>query len=197
MLFRAGVLGWVIVLFSCCAGGQEPSSAAHRRVSGDIYAGYSRIAPNFGTNFLGGPGENGALAGGDLHLTRLFAVTAEAGWFPVTYGSQLSSRTFTMMAGGRLFFPPRSQSRVKLLADVLAGAANLSQLIGANVPFTGRVALAVAADGGAEFRVFGPLAMRVEGGYLHTGYQSRDPSIPQSSIHNQHGRLLVEGAWHF
>jgi len=197
MLFRAGVLGLVIVLFTCCAEGQEPSSP-HMRVSGDVYAGYTLLSPNYGEKLLGGPAENGPAVGGDLRLVRFVALAFEANWSSVTYGSQLSSSSFTMLGGGRVFFPPEPHARVRLLADALAGATDMTQLTGINPPFTSSVALAVATDGGAEFRMIGPLAVRVEGGYLHSGYKTRYPDTdPQSSIHNQHGRLLIEGVWHF
>jgi hypothetical protein len=186
------------MLLTCSAWAQEPSPAKPTHLSADVYAGYSYLAPNFGADFLGGHGENGFTAGADLHVTRLLAVAAEMDWMHVIYGSQLSSSAFTAMAGPRLFFPPVFRARVTLLADILGGAANFNNLVGANSPFTGTVAPAIAADGGVEVRVVGPLAVRVEGGYLHSGFTARYPDVDtQSSIHNQHGRLLIEGVWHF
>jgi hypothetical protein len=167
-------------------------------MGGDIYAGYSLMTPNFGADILGGPAENGGAAGADLHFMRLFAVAAETDWMHVTYGNQLSSSAFTVMAGPRVFFPPASHARVRVLADVLVGAVNIHSLIGANSPFTGTTALAIAADGGVEVRAVGPLALRIQGGYLHSGFTAKYPNLdPQSSLHNQHGRLLIEGVWHF
>jgi hypothetical protein len=176
----------------------KESPAKHTHLSADVYAGYSYLAPNFGADSLGGPGENGFAAGGDLHLRRFLAVAAEADWMHVIYGTQLSSSTYTAMAGPRLFFPPVFRARVTLLADILGGAVNFTNLRGENSPFTGMVAPAIAADCGVEVRVAGPLRVRVEGGYLHSGFTARYPHAdPQSSIHNQHGRLLIEGVWHF
>lgn len=194
MLFRVGVLGCAILLFTCSAESQE----ARKGPSGDVYGGYSLVAPNFGERALGGPSENGFTVGGDVHFARFFAIAVETDWMNVTYASQLSSSTYTIMAGGRVFYPSVSRARVKLLADLLAGAANFNRMTGMNFPFTANSALAVAADGGLELRLAGPLAMRVEGGYLHSGFQAKYPDTdPQSSIHNEHGRLLVEGVWHF
>ena len=198
MLSRIGGWGCAMILVACSAWSQEPSSTKHPNLKPDIYAGYSFVAPNFGTNFFGGPGENGGTAGAGVHVTRSIAVAAETDWMHVVYGSQENSTAFTVMAGPRGFFPPGPHARIKLIADVLVGAAGIHTLIGLNSPFTGTTALAIAAEGGVEFRAIGPLAVRVEGGYLHSGFTARYPDTdPQSSIHNQHGRLLVEGVWHF
>lgn len=199
MLSRLGGWGCAMMLLPLtCSAWSQADSTKQMHVSADIYAGYSFVAPNFGAALFGGSGENGGTAGADLHLTRSFAVAAETDWMHVVYGTQESSTAFTTLAGPRVFFSSGSHARVKLLADVLVGAADIHSLIGLNSPYTGTTALAIAADGGVELREVGPLAMRVDGGYLHSGFTARYPNLePQSSIHNQHGRLLIEGVWHF
>lgn len=198
MISRSGVWCCVVVLFTGGAWSQEPSYAKHSRVSADVYAGYSLVAPNFGIDLFGGPAEHGVAAGLDVHIMRSLVVAAETDWMHVVYGSQESSTAFTLMAGPRVLFPASSHARIKVLADVLVGAADIHSLFGFNSPFTGTTALAIAADGGVEVRAIGPLALRVEGGYLHSGFTARYPNLdPQSGIHNQHGRLLVEGVWRF
>jgi hypothetical protein len=184
------------LLGSCLCAQERTTTPA--RVSADVYGGYSFVSPNFGTDFFGGPGAHGGIGGADLHLTHSLAVAAETDWMHVVYGTQENSTSFTVMAGPRMFFPLGSHARIKPLADVLVGAASIHSLIGFGNPFTGTSALAIAADGGAEVRAVGPLALRIEGGYLHSGFTARYPNLtPQSSVHNQHGRFLVEGVWHF
>lgn len=198
MLSHFRCWGFATVLLTFSAWSQEPSSTKHIRPRVDVFAGYSHLAPNFGADVLGGPGENGLTAGGDLHLTRFFAVAAETDWMHVVYGSQLSSSTFMAMAGPLFFSPPGFHAHVRLVADILGGAAAFHNVVGINSPFKQTVAPAIAADGGVEVRVVGPLAVRVEGGYLHSGFTTRYPDVdPQSSMHNQHDRLLIEGVWHF
>ena len=197
MLSRLGGWGCAMMLLTCAAWSQEPSSTKQSHLSADIYAGYSFVAPNF-EDVYGGPGEKGGTAGFDLHLKRSLAVAAETDWMHVVYGTQESSTAFTVMAGPRVFFPSGSHARIKMLADVLVGAVDIHSLTGVNSLFTRRTVLAISADAGVELRAIGPLALRVEGGYLHSGFTTQYPAdVPQYSIHNQHGRLLIECVWRF
>ena len=98
---------------------------------------------------------------------------------------------------GRVSSFPSALSRAALLAGILGGATTFNAF-GSNSPFTGTAAPVIAVDGGGEVRIIRRLTVRVEGGYLHSWFTARYSTVDsQSSIHNQHGKLLIAGVWHF
>lgn len=181
-------------LFAGAAWCQGISSRKHVHLSADLYAGYARVAPDFG-DYNGSPAENGFGGGADLHLSRLIALAAEAHWLHVTYNPEEKSSSVTVFGGPRFFFPVGFHGAIVPFADILGGAATFN-FQGNPSPFTSTISPAFAADVGADVHIAGPLAVRAQGGYVQSSFTVVS-SILQPFVHDQHGRLLIEGVWRF
>ncbi|MDR5728109.1 MAG: hypothetical protein RB191_11850 [Terriglobia bacterium] len=181
-------------MFARVAWCQGATPLKHAHLSADLYAGYARVAPDFGA-YNSNPAENGFGGGADLHLSRLFAVAAEAHWMHVTYNPEEKSSSVTAFGGPRFFFPAGLHGAIIPFADILGGAATFN-FQGNPSPFTSTISPAFAADAGVDVHIFGPLAVRAQGGYVHSNFTAVS-SILQPFVHDQHGRLMMEGVWHF
>lgn len=184
----------VAVLLTGAAWCQAAAPRKHAPFRADLYAGYSRVAPDFGF-YNSAPADNGFGGGADLHLSRWFAFAAEADWMHNTYNPEESSSSVTAFGGARFFLPLGPRGAITPFADILGGVATYS-FHGNPSPFTSANSPAIATDAGVEVRILGPLAVRVGGGYVHSSFTSVH-SILQPGVHDQHGRLFVEGVWHF
>lgn len=192
MLSRMGAWCCFAVLFTEVAWCQASSPQEHIHLNTDVYAGYSLVAPDFG-DYNSSPADEGFGAGVDLHMSRWFASAAEAHWMHVTYNPEESSSSITALGGPRFFFG--AHRSIIPFADILGGVATFN-FHGNPSSFTSNVSAAFAADAGVDVRIAGPLAVRVEGGFVHSGF-TEVYSILMPFVHNQHGRLLIEGVWHF
>jgi hypothetical protein len=195
MLSRIGAWCCFAFLFTEVAWCQASSLQEHIHLSTDVYAGYSLFSPAFG-DYNTSPPDNGFGGGADLHVSRWVAASAEAHWMHVTYNPVESSNSVTVFAGPRFFFG--AHRTIIPFADLLGGVAtyNFHSSHGSPSSFTSTASAAFAADAGLDVRISRPLAVRVEGGYVHSGFTDVY-SISLPFLHNQHGRLLIEGVWHF
>ena len=80
--------------------------------------------------------------------------------------------------------------------DLLGGVTTYSSQSSNPSPYTSSKSPAIALDGGVDLRLIGPLAARIQGGFLHDSFTTTSP-ILQPYVHTQHGRLLVEAVWRF
>lgn len=191
---RSGPVAWCCFAVLCTgvAWCQAPSSEKHIQPGADVYGGFSRVAPDFSDD-NSNPAAIGFGGGTDVYIFRWFAVAAEVHWMHVTYNPEENSTSVTAFGGPRFFLD--THRRIVPFADILGGVATFN-FHGNPSNFTSTNSAAFAADAGVDVRIAGPVAVRVEGGYVHSGFTSVY-SMLQPFVHDQHGRLLVEGVWHF
>jgi hypothetical protein len=198
VLRRLAAWSCVAALSAGAAWCQASAPRGHHRLNADVYAGYFRFWPPPGV-FINSDPLTGYGFGGDFYLANWLAVAGEAQWTQITYDAEDNARSDTFFAGPRFFLPLRRRAFIIPFADVLAGAANFN-MKGIAPHFNGNIDAAIAAafavDGGVDVRVFGPFSARVEAGFVHSTFWVKYPD-DQPYLRNQHGRLLIEGVWHF
>jgi hypothetical protein len=166
----------------------------HTRV--DVYGGYSRVGPSPYARTSDNPADQGFGGGGDLHLFKWLAVTAEAHWMHVTYDAEDKSKSLTVLGGPRFFLPVSAHGVIIPFADVLGGMFTFDNTYGFSNPLRGTVSPAFAIDGGSDVRIIGAFYVRGQAGYAHSGF-SATYDVDRRYVNNHHSRLLVEGVFHF
>lgn len=174
-MLKAVGLGVAIFLFAGLVNAQIPS--------GNVFLGFSYERTNtsaFGANAVGS-----TLSGSNLHG---WEASAEGKFLPFLgfvgdvsghYGSQnfveltpngpqsisVTGHEQEYLVGPRLSVPV---GKFRPFGELMVGAAHIHT--GGTLPSPSNTSFAYAVGGGLDYRMFGPLAARVEGDYLRTGF---------------------------
>ncbi len=174
-MLKAACLGVALFLFIGFANAQVPS--------GNIFLGFSYERTNssaFGAGLVAS-----TVTGSNLHG---WEVSAEGEFLPLVgivgdvsghYGSEsfvaltpngpqsinVTGHEQEYLVGPRLSVPA---GKFTPFAELMVGAAHIHT--GGTLPSPSNTSFAYAVGGGLDYRLIGPLAARVEGDYLHTGF---------------------------
>jgi opacity protein-like surface antigen len=174
-MLKAACIGVVLFLFAGLANAQVPS--------GNVFLGYSYENTNsgtFGPNLIGSTvtrpnlkGWEGSFEGKMLpwigfvadvsghYGTQSFTQLTPAG--PVKVN--VTGHEQEYLAGLRLSVPIGNFTP---FAEGMAGVAHIHT--GGSTPGPSNTSFATAVGGGIDYRLFRPIALRVEGDYLHTKF---------------------------
>ena len=174
-MLKAVGLGVALFLFAGLASAQIPS--------GNVFVGFSYERTNsssFGTGLVGS-----TVTGSNLHG---WEASAEGKFLPFVgivgdvsghYGSEsfvqltpngpqtinVTGHEQEYLVGPRLSVPV---GKFTPFGELMVGGAHIHT--GGTLPTPSNTSFAYAVGGGLDYRLIGPLAARVEGDYLHTGF---------------------------
>ena len=192
-MLKVACLGAVLFLFTGLANAQLPS--------GNVFVGFSYERSNstaFGPNLVRTTVTSPNLHGWEVSAEKKFlpfvGVVADVSGH---YGSQsftkltpngplninVTGHEQEYLVGPRLSVPV---GKFTPFAEAMIGAAHIHT--GGTLPGPSNTSFATALGGGFDYRLFGPLAARIEGDYLRTSFFS--------STQNNF-RLSVGGAFRF
>ena len=176
-MLRAACVGVVLFLFAGLANAQIPS--------GNVFLGFSYERTNstaFGSNLLRttvtSPNLHGWEASVEGKIFPFIGIVADVSGH---YGSQsfteltpngplninVTGHEQEYLVGPRLSVPV---GKFTPFAEALVGAAHIHT--GGTLPGPSNTSFATALGGGLNYRLFGPIAARVEGDYLRTSFFS-------------------------
>ena len=174
-MLKAACLGAALVLLAGLANAQLPS--------GNVFVGFSYERTNstaFGPNLVRTTVSSPNLHGWEASVEgKIFPFIGIVGDFSGHYGSQsfaeatpngllninVTGHEQEYLAGPRLSVPV---GKFTPFAEALVGAAHIHT--GGTLPGPSNTSFATALGGGLDYRLFGPIAARVEGDYLRTSF---------------------------
>lgn len=192
-MLKAAYLAAVLFLFASLANAQLPS--------GNVFVGFSYERSNstaFGPNLVRTTATSPNLHGWEASVDgKIFPFIGIVGDISGHYGTQSftqasSNGVQTMnvtgheqeyLVGPRLSVP---LGNFTPFAEAMVGAAHIHT--GGTLPGPSNTSFATALGGGLDYRLFGPIAARIEGDYLRTSFFS--------STQNNF-RLAVGGVFRF
>ncbi|MGC1448849.1 MAG: hypothetical protein WA830_02320 [Candidatus Sulfotelmatobacter sp.] len=170
-MLKSACISVALFLFAALANAQVPTS-------GNVFFGYSFENTNSSTldlnlNRANLQGWEASLEG---KLVPLLGIVAD---FSGHYGSQsfvditpagpvnlkVTGHEWEVLFGPRLSIPV---GKLTPFGEVMAGVAHINT--GGTVPSPSNTSFATAIGGGTDYRVFRPLAFRLEGDYLRTSF---------------------------
>jgi opacity protein-like surface antigen len=174
-MLKAACLGAALFLLAGLANAQLPS--------GNVFAGFSYERTNstaFEPNLVRTTVSSPNLHGWEASVEgKIFPFIGIVGDFSGHYGSQsfaeatpngllninVTGHEQEYLAGPRLSVPV---GKFTPFAEALVGAAHIHT--GGTLPGPSNTSFATALGGGFDYRLFGPIAARVEGDYLRTSF---------------------------
>jgi opacity protein-like surface antigen len=176
-MFKAACLGAVLFLFAGLANAQLPS--------GNVFVGFSYERANstaFGPNLVRTTVTSPNLHGWEASVEgKIFPFVGIVGDVSGHYGSQsftkatpngllninVTGHEQEYLVGPRFSVPV---GKFTPFAEAMVGAAHIHT--GGTLPGPSNTSFATALGGGLDYRLFGPIAARVEGDYLRTSFFS-------------------------
>ncbi len=176
-MLKAACIGVVLFLFAGLANAQIPS--------GDVFLGFSyertnssEFSPNLIGTTLSSPNLHGWEASFEGKIVPFVGIVGDVSGH---YGSQnfteatpngllninVTGHEQEYLVGPRLSIPV---GKFTPFAEVMVGAAHIHT--GGTLPGPSNTSFAYALGGGLDYRLFGPVAARVEGDYLRTKFFS-------------------------
>jgi len=174
-MLKAACLGAALVLLAGLANAQLPS--------GNVFVGFSYERTNstaFGPNLVRTTVSSPNLHGWEASVEgKIFPFIGIVGDVSGHYGSQsfaeatpngllninVTGHEQEYLAGPRLSVPI---GKFTPFAEAMVGAAHIHT--GGTLPGPSNTSFATALGGGLDYRLFGPIAARVEGDYLRTSF---------------------------
>ena len=179
-MFRAVWIASVLFLFAGLATAQVPS--------GNVFFGYSYESTNtsaFGSNLFTSTVTRPNLHGWEASFEgKIFPFVGIVGDVSGHYGTQNFTELTPAGGGGPLNVSVTGHEQEYLVgprlsipvgkftpfAEAFFGAAHIHT--GGTLPGPSNTSFATAVGGGLDYRVFRPIALRVEGDWLHTSFFS-------------------------
>ena len=176
-MFKVAYIGVVLFLFAGLASAQIPS--------GNVFLGFSYERTNssaFSPNLIGTTLSHPNLHGWEASFEgKVLPFVGIVGDVSGHYGSQsfveptpnglqelnVTGHEQEYLVGPRLSVPV---GKFTPFAEVMVGVAHIHT--GGTLPGPSNTSFATAVGGGLDYRLFGPIAGRVEGEYLHTKFFS-------------------------
>jgi opacity protein-like surface antigen len=176
-MFKAACLGVALFLFAGLANAQIPS--------GNVFLGFSYESTNttaFGPNLVGTTVSRPNLHGWEGSFEgKVFPLIGIVGDVSGHYGTQsfteltpngplnisVTGHEQEYLVGPRLAVPV---GKFTPFCEVFVGAAHIHT--GGTLPGPSNTSFATAVGGGLDYRVFHPIALRVEGDWIHTKFFS-------------------------
>jgi len=172
-MLKAACLGVALFLFAGLANAQLPS--------GNVFIGFSYERTNstaFGPNLVRTTITSPNLHGWDASVEgKIFPFVGIVGDVSGHYGTQsftngsqninVTGHEQEYLVGARLSVPV---GKFTPFAEALIAAAHIHT--GGTLPGPSNTSFATALGGGLDYRLFGPIAARVEGNYLRTSFFS-------------------------
>jgi hypothetical protein len=176
-MLKAACIGVVLFLFAGLANAQIPS--------GNVFLGFSyertnssEFSPNLIGTTLSSPNLHGWEASFEGKIVPFVGIVGDVSGH---YGSQnfteatpngllninVTGHEQEYLVGPRLSIPV---GKFTPFAEVMVGAAHIHT--GGTLPGPSNTSFAYALGGGLDYRLFGPVAARVEGDYLRTKFFS-------------------------
>src|SRR5579864_2336993 len=174
-MLKAACLGAALFLFGGLANSQLPS--------GNVFVGFSYERTNstaFGQNLVRTTVSSPNLHGWEASVEgKIFPFVGIVGDVSGHYGSEsftqatpngvqtinVTGHEQEYLVGPRLSVPV---GKFTPFGELMVGAAHIHT--GGTLPTPSNTSFAYAAGGGLDYRLLGPLAARVEGDYLRTGF---------------------------
>lgn len=177
VMFKAGCICIALSIFASLASAQLPSA--------NVFLGYSYESTNstaFGANQIGATLSRPNLHGWEASFEgKILPFVGIVGDVSGHYGTQhfveptpngplnvsVTGHEQEYLVGPRLTVPV---GKFKPFAEVMIGAAHIHT--GGTLPGPSNTSFATAVGGGLDYRLFGPIAARLEGDYLRTRFFS-------------------------
>ena len=181
-MLKVACIGCALLLFAGLASAQVPS--------GNVFLGYSyertnssALSSGLFTTTVTNPNLHGWEASVEGKFVPFLGIVADVSGH---YGSQSFTENVPVPVGGsgpitvnvtgheqEYLFGPRLSvpvGKVRPFAEVFVGVAHIHT--GGSLPSPSNTSFAYAVGGGLDYRLFGPVAARVEGDYLRTKFYS-------------------------
>lgn len=171
-MFASKVYLSLLLLSGTLAWSQAQHSEEDPPLYVDIYAGPAFTSGNPANANLG--------AGGGLcfHAFRWIGVAGEVNAFVGNSGVANTTTLVDFLVGPRLEKPHSRSSRVSPFADFLFGGQSMNNSSTQHTYYYGNgTGIAMAGDGGVDFRLTRRLALRAQGGILYSRFAASPSSV--------------------